>query len=292
MTETALPWYSKLWVWLKGLVHPEHGTRHYRQPQSLRAVWLAMLSSAAWVVLSLVAIISVWGPIEKLQAATATATKPTTTTIQQATFKFLWWHATGSADLGLFWVALAAGTLAGAAHCFYVLAGAVPHGNVPIGRLGWFLPQPILAGVLGSLTFVVVRAGLVSGESSSGAVSLFGALAIGGIAGISAPAAFKRLTKLGTGTSDPPEGGGAPTIKSVNPATVSRAHPPTSLAVLGSNLDGCTYTINTVSVAPTSPSSTGATLLMTNVDVSVAKLTITATSASNGSASKDVTVTA
>jgi len=257
-------------------------------------VWLAMFSSAAWVVLSLVAIISVWGPIEKLQAAAASGTAPAKSsgTIQQATFKFLWWHATGSADLGLFWVALAAGTLAGAAHCFYVLAGAVPHGNVPIGRLGWFLPQPILAGVLGSLTFVVVRAGLVSGESSSGAVSLFGALAIGGIAGISAPAAFKRLTKLGSPTSDQPDGAGAPTITSVKPATVSRANPPASLTVSGSNLDGCKYSINTVTVTATSPSPTGATLPMAGVDVSAAKLTVTATSPSNGSTSKDVTVTA
>ncbi|MBN9620869.1 MAG: hypothetical protein J0H43_14245 [Actinobacteria bacterium] len=251
-----------------------------------RAVGWSAVSSGVWLVLSLWAIFTIWGQLERLQVgSTATGTRPSQTVLH-----LLWWHTTGSLDVGLLWLALAFGTLAGAAHCLYVLTGSVPKRDFKIARLGWFLPQPLLGGVLGLLSFVVVRAGLVSASSGSTSLSIFGVAAVAAGAGLSAPAAYARLLKIGTTTKSqtgtPPE----PKITSITPSPVSRTAPPEALTVVGVGLEGLTYTINGKACTATGAEDTSATLPLAGIDLSPGRLTVSAVKGSKQVCSRYVTV--
>jgi hypothetical protein len=234
--------------------------------RSSRAAWLCGTWALAWGVACLTIIFQAWPSLQLLQVQTGAAAATAATggaanppaAPAQAVVALLWWHQTVTLDTGLILLSLLFGILGATAHSLFIITAAVPADDFTWRRLGWFLPQPMLGGILAILLFVVYRAGLLSGQSSSATVDLFGVSAVAGIAGLSANSAYKKLSGTLAGIGNDRRG---PSISGVTPATLPKASAaPTSLTVRGTGLSGGTYTLNGQSVTPKSATATRAEL--------------------------------
>jgi len=140
-------------------------------------------------------------------------------------------------DDGLLLLALLAGVLGSFMHAAQSLAMYVGNGQLKTSWLLWYMLRPAIGGVLGLLFYFFLRAGLIpsAGNSYTDAVSPYGVVAFGALAGWFSKRATDKLAEIfetlfrtakDQEYRDPLSKDGKPEIHSVDPAKISLAAVP------------------------------------------------------------------
>jgi hypothetical protein len=184
------------------------------------------------------------------------------------------------------------GCLGAAAHGLYMVTAALTSKKPDFGwrRLGWFIPEPPLGGVLGMLVYVVIRGGLLSSASGTSPVNMFTVAGLAAVGGLSASQAYRLLTSLGAGLKSNGGAAVAAKITGVTPASADASMLPIDVTVAGENLDKATFYVNRRTTKAKSAQAASATFTLTAEDVADGAVEI-ATSGSAGRTSATVTIT-
>lgn len=106
------------------------------------------------------------------------------------------WQIRPTADLGAFCVVLSASAVGSMVHALLSFTTYVGNRQFRASWIPWYLLRALLGGSLAVLLYAVTRAGLLVSGTSSSDTNLFGAVAIGGMAGLFAKQAADKLEEV------------------------------------------------------------------------------------------------
>jgi hypothetical protein len=106
-------------------------------------------------------------------------------------------HIRLTVDVSQLLLAVLAGVLGACVHAMTVLAARVGNRTAEPAWGLWYLFAPLIGGALALFLYAVIRGGLLSvGGASSGVVSLYGVVAIAGLAGLFSRKVMERIASI------------------------------------------------------------------------------------------------
>ncbi|HJQ70266.1 MAG TPA: IPT/TIG domain-containing protein [Blastocatellia bacterium] len=154
-------------------------------------------------------------------------------------------------DARLLGIAMAAGALGSFFHAAKSFTAYVGNRTIYLSWFWWYLLRPFAGAALGTIFYLILRAGMFPGQGDSNQISMYGVAAMAGLAGMFADQAALKLEELFTTlfkAEDPRRdkldeaskaaAGGSlkPQIKSINPPQVTAAKD-VDVVVTGANFD-------------------------------------------------------
>ena len=127
--------------------------------------------------------------------ATATGVVPLTGS-STATTRWLWWNVTLGRDSQLFVVVAAAGALGSDVHALRSLFRYVGYDPFRYRWMLMYVTLPFTGAALALITYLLLRGGLTSSNSGSGAVNPYGVTAIGALVGLFSDQTIQKLRQV------------------------------------------------------------------------------------------------
>jgi hypothetical protein len=161
-----------------------------------------------------------------------------------AAFSYFGWHLSLSQSQQFFLVVAFAGAMGAMLHGLRSLSTYIGEQYLFRSWIAYYVLLPIVGGLLATVVYLVLRAGLLPGEASSSQPDPYGVAAIGALVGMFSAQAAEKLkavfetlfTQAQTG-SQALIGGKLPTISGFDPA---QGPPGTWVVISGSNLKSVT----------------------------------------------------
>jgi hypothetical protein len=225
-------------------VSPVPSTRSRARPQTRTAVGGSSVSAPGVVILaifvaavSLFALYGLWRFWPAPSPATGSAPAA-------ATFSYFNWHLSLTRDQQFFVVTALAGVIGAMLHGLRSLSTYIGERYLFRSWIAYYALLPLVGGLLATIVYLVLRAGLLPGATSSSEPDPYGIAAIAALVGLFSAQAAEKLKAVFETLFTKPEAGSQSVADIAKPA-ISGFDPPqgpagTSIVISGDNLTSVT----------------------------------------------------